>query len=329
LFFLSVLKKSPSLLVSARIAATWPLAVQAQQPVLPVVGLLRSTEPAESFLAAFRRGLSDSGYTDGTNVALDTRVAEGKRDRLSEFAADLVRKRVAAIVANTNGTPYAISATKSIPIVFVTGSDPVAAGFVQNLNHPGGNVTGVSFFHEGLGSKRLEILRELVPKAETVALLVDPDFLRAEAELRQLDMGGQALGQKVVVFKASNDREIDSAFTAIAQAKISAILVGGGEFLVSRRREIIQSAALHKIPAIYATRQHPEAGGLMSYGASNIDAWRRAGVYVARILKGEKPGDLPVELPIKFELVINLKTAKALGLDIPFHHQQRADELME
>jgi putative ABC transport system substrate-binding protein len=329
LFFLSVLKKSPSLLVSARIAATWPLAVQAQQPVLPVVGLLRSTEPAESFLAAFRRGLSDSGYTDGTNVALDTRVAEGKRDRLSELAADLVRKRVAAIVANTNAAPFAISATKSIPIVFVTGSDPVAAGFVQNLNHPGGNVTGVSFFHEGLGSKRLEILRELVPKAETVALLVDPDFLRAEAELRQLDMGGQALGQKVVVFKASNDREIDSAFTAIAQAKISAILVGGGEFLVSRRREIIQSAALHKIPAIYATRQHPEAGGLMSYGASNIDAWRRAGVYVARILKGEKPGDLPVELPIKFELVINLKTAKALGLDIPFHHQQRADELME
>jgi putative ABC transport system substrate-binding protein len=311
------------------VATTWPLAVQAQQAVLPVVGLLRSTEPAESFIAAFRRGLSDSGYTDGTNVMFDIRVADGRRDRLSELAADLVRKRVAVIVANTNGTPYAISATKSIPIVFVTGSDPVAAGFVQNLNHPGGNVTGVSFFHEGLGSKRLEILHELVPKAETVALLVDPDFLRAETELRQLDMGGQALGQKVVVFKASNDREIDAAFTAIAQTKVSAILVGGGEFLTSRRRQIIQSAALHRIPAIYVTRQHTEAGGLMSYGASNTDAWRRAGIYVARILKGEKPGDLPVELPTKFELVINLKTAKALGLDIPFHLQQRADEIIE
>jgi putative ABC transport system substrate-binding protein len=190
-------------------------------------------------------------------------------------------------------------------------------------------VTGVSFFTRTLGAKRLEILHELVPKAETVALLFDPDFFSAEAELRELDMGGRALGQKVVVFKASNDREIDAAFTAIAQAKVSAIVVSGGAFLTSRRRQIVQLAALHKIPAIYVERQHTEAGGLMSYGASNIDAWRRAGVYVARILKGEKPGDLPVELPIKFELVINLKTAKALGLDIPFHHQQRADELME
>jgi putative tryptophan/tyrosine transport system substrate-binding protein len=200
------------------VAATWPLAVQAQQPVPPVVGLLR-TEPAESFIAAFRRALSEAGYTDGTNVTLDIRVAEGKRDRLSELAADLVRKRVAVIVANTNAIPYAISATKSIPIVFVTGLDPVAVGFVPNLNHPGGNVTGVSFFTRTLGAKRLEILHELVPKAETVALLFDPDFSSAEAELRELDMGGRALGQKVVVFKASNDREIDAAFTAIAQAR--------------------------------------------------------------------------------------------------------------
>jgi putative ABC transport system substrate-binding protein len=191
------------------VAATWPLAVQAKQPVLPVVGLLRTTEPAEH-VAEFRRGLSDSGYTDGANVTLDIRVAEGKQDRLSDLAADLVRKRVAVIVTNTNATPYAISATKSIPIVFVTGRDPVAAGFVPNLNHPGGNVTGVSFFNEALTSKRLEILHELVPKAETVALLVDPGQLRAEADLRELDKGGQALGQKVLVFKASNDREIDA-----------------------------------------------------------------------------------------------------------------------
>jgi ABC-type uncharacterized transport system substrate-binding protein len=269
-------------------AVAWPLVVQAQQSVLPVVGLLR-TEPADSYIAAFRQGLSDSGYTDGKNATFDIRIAEGKLDLLSELAADLVRKRVAAIVANTNATPFAIAAAKSIPIVFVTGSDPVAAGFVPNLNHPGGNVTGVSFSTGALGSKRLEILHELVPKAETVALLVDPHYFRAEADQRELEKGSQALGQKVVVFKASNDREIDAAFTAIAEAKVSAMLVGGGEFLTSRRRQIVGSVALQKIPAIYVTRQHTEAGGLVSYGASVTDAYRRAGVYVARILKGERP----------------------------------------
>jgi ABC-type uncharacterized transport system substrate-binding protein len=311
------------------VAATWPLVAQAQQRVLPVVGLLRGREALPLNTAAFRRGLSDSGYSDGNNVTVDIRVAEGKRDQLSELAADLVRKRVAAIVTNTNATPFAIAATKSIPIVFVTGSDPVVAGFVPSLNHPGGNVTGVSFFNEGLISKRLEILHELVPKAETVALLVDPDFFRAEAELRELDKGGRALGQKVVVFKASNDREIDAAFTAITEAKVSAMLVGLGEFLSSRRRQIVQVAALHKIPAIYIGRQYTEAGGLMSYGASTPDAYRRAGVYVARILKGEKPGDLPVELPTKFELVINLRTAKALGITISPALVARADEVIE
>jgi len=308
-------------------AATWPIAVQAQQP-LPVVGLLRNTEAAE-WIAAFRRGLSDSGYIDGTNVTVDIRVAEGKRDRLSELAADLVRKRVAAIVVNTNAAPFAIAATKSIPIVFVTGSDPIATGFVQNLNHPGGNVTGVSFFNEPLGSKRLEILHELVPKAETVALLVDPDYFRGDAELRELKMGSQALGVKIVVFKASNDLEIDAAFTAIAQAKVSAMLVGGGAFLTSRRHQIVGLAALHRIPAIYVTRQHTEVGGLMSYGASTTDAYHGAAVYVARILKGEKPGDLPVELPTKFELVINLGTARALGLTVSPTLLARADHVIE
>jgi putative ABC transport system substrate-binding protein len=309
-------------------AAAWPLVARAQQPPMPVVGLLRGVE-ASYLTAAFRRGLSDSGYTDGNNVTVDIRVAEGTRDRLSELAAGLVRKRVAAIVGNSNTVPFAISATKSIPIVFVTGSDPVAAGFVPNLNHPGGNVTGVSFFNEGLISKRLEILHEIVPKGETVALLVDPDFFRAEAERRELDMGGRALGQKGVVFKASNDGEIEAAFTAIAQTKVSAMLVGLGEFLTSRRHQIVQLAALHKIPAIYIGRQYTEAGGLMSYGASTTDAYRRAGVYVARILKGEKPGDLPVELPTKFELVINLKTASALGLEVPPTLLARADEVIE
>jgi putative ABC transport system substrate-binding protein len=310
------------------VAATWPLAVQAQQPVLPVVGVLRTTEAAE-VIAAFRRGLNDSGYTEGNNVTVDIRVTENKRDRLSELAADLVQKRVAVIVANTNAAPYVILATKNIPIVLVTGSDPVAAGFVQNLNHPGGNVTAVSFFTGALGSKRLEILHELVPKAETIALLVDPDYFGAEADLRELDMGSRVLGQKIMVFKASNDQEIDAAFRAIVQAKVSAMLVVGGEFLTSQRRQIVALAALHKIPAIYVQRPYTEAGGLMSYGANATDAYHRAALYVARILKGEKPGDLPVELPTKFELVINLTTAKALGLDIPFHLQQRADELIE
>jgi len=305
--------------------AAWSIAVQAQQP-LPVVGLLRNTEAAE-WIAAFRRGLSDSGYIDGTNVTLDIRVAE--RDRLSDLAVDLVRKRVAAIVVNTNAAPFAIAATKSIPIVFVTGSDPIATGFVQNLNHPGGNVTGVSFFNEPLGSKRLEILHELVPKAETIALLVDPDYFRGDAELRELKMGSQALGVKIVVFKASNDLEIDAAFTAIAQAKVSVMLVGGGAFLTSRRHQIVGLAALHKIPAIYVTRQHTEVGGLMSYGASTTDAYHGAAVYVARILKGEKPGDLPVELPTKFELVINLGTARALGLTVSPTLLARADHVIE
>src|SRR4029450_266662 len=196
--------------------AMWPLAVQAQQPALPVVGLLRSSEIADFAIAAFRRGLSDSGYTDGKNVTVDIRVAEDKRDRLPELAADLVRKRVAAIVVNTDAAPFAISATKSIPIVFVIGSvDPVAAGFVPNLNHPGAKGNGGTFSTEGLFSKRLEILHDLLPNAETVALLVNPEYFRAEAELRELNMGGRALRQKFVVFKASNDREIDAAFTAI------------------------------------------------------------------------------------------------------------------
>jgi putative ABC transport system substrate-binding protein len=192
-----------------------------------------------------------------------------------------------------------------------------------------GDVTGVSFVTGALGPKRLEILHELVPKAETIAVLVDPDYFRAEVELRELDTGGRALGQKLVIFKASNDREIDAAFSAIAQAKLGAMLVGGGAFLTSRRRQIVQLAALHKIPAIYVTRLHTEVGGLISYSASVTDAYRRAGVYVARILKGEKVGDLPIELPTKFELVINLKTAKALGLTVPPTLLTAADDVIE
>jgi putative ABC transport system substrate-binding protein len=313
------------------VAAAWPLAARAQQPAMPVVGMLRSTAAADSerLVAAFRQGLSDSGYTEGKNFVIDFRWAEGNRDRLRGLAADLVSRRVAVIVANNYATPAVMSVTKSIPIVFVSGDDPVTAGFVRHLNRPGGNVTGVSFFTGSVAPKRLEVLHDLLPRAESVALLHDPNYPGAEAELRELEGAARAIGQKLVVSKVENEREIDAAFSAATQAGISALLVGAGAFLSSRRRQLVRLAALHKIPTVYTLRHDVEAGGLMSYGASNTDAYRRAGVYVSRILKGEKPGDLPVELPTKFELVINLKTAKALGLNVPPTLLDRADEVIE
>lgn len=309
-------------------AAVWPLTAHAQ-PQTPIVGVLRGTKAPEEYIEALRGGLGQSGYVDGKNVTIDIRDADGKRDRLSELTADLVGRRVAAIVANTDAVVTAIGATKTIPIVFVTGSDPVTAGFVRNLNRPGGNVTGVSFFSAALASKRLEILRELVPQAGTVALLVDPNFIRTDAEVREISAAGQALGLKIVVFRASTDRDVDAAFVAMAQGKVGGALVGAGEFLGRRYRQIVQSAAMNKIPSIHVQRLHSEAGGLLSYAASVTDAYRRAGVYIGRILKGEKAGDLPVELPTKFELVINLATAKALGLTVPRSLLARADEVIE
>jgi putative ABC transport system substrate-binding protein len=300
-------------------AVAWPVEAMAQQPALPVVGLLRSSKAADSqpLVAALRQGLRESGYIEGKNFSFAFRFAEGHRDRLPGLAADLVRLRVAVIVANTYATLALMSATKSIPIVFVIGGDPVIEGLVSNLNHPGGNTTGVNFFTIPAAPKRLGLLHELVPRAHTIAMLVDPHFRPAAGELAALKTSAQEIGLKIVAFKVENEREIDDAFSAMTQVGADALFMGSGSFFRGQQRQIVRLAALHKIPAIYQQGHFVEAGGLMSYGGDQLEAYRRAGDYVSRILKGEKPGDLPVELSTKFELVINLKTAKALGLTIP------------
>ena len=296
-------------------AAAWPLVVRAQQPTAPVIGFLRPTKAEQSghLVAAFRQGLRESGYP-GDKVSIEARWADGRAERLPKLAAELVALQVAAIVGQTEATLAAKAATTSIPIVFVIGTDPVAAGLVSSINRPGGNVTGVSFYDVPITGKRLALLRELVT---------------LEAETREIEAAARTLGQKIVTVKAGSEQEIDVAFSTIAKSGAGALLVGAGPFFNGRRNQLIGLAALHAIPASYVFSEMVEAGGLVSYGASQTDAYRRAAVYVARILKGEKPGDLPVELPTKYELAINLKTAKALGLTIPPSLLARADEVIE
>ena len=248
---------------------------------------------------------------------------------MPKLAAELVDLQVAAIVGNVDAALVAKAATTSIPIIFVSGSDPVAAGLVSSINRPGGNVTGVSFYDVPITGKRLALLRELIPNAEIIAVLQDANFFSLEAETREIEAAARTLGQKVVTVKAGSEQEIDVAFSTIAKSGAGALLVGAGPFFNGRRNQLIGLAALHAIPASYVFSETVEAGGLMSYGASQTNAYRRAGVYAARILKGEKPGDLPVELPTKYELAINLKTAKALGLTIPPSVLARADEVIE
>ena len=311
-------------------AAAWPLVARAQQPTVPVIGFLRPTKAEQSghLVAAFRQGLRESGYP-GDKVSIEARWADGRAERLPKLAAELVALQVAAIVGQTEATLAAKAATTSIPIVFVIGTDPVAAGLVSSINRPGGNVTGVSFYDVPITGKRLALLRELIPNAEIIAVLQDPNFSVLEAETREIEAAARTLGQKVVTVKAGSEQEIDVAFSTIAKSGAGALLVGAGPFFNSRRNQLIGLAALHAIPASYVFSEMVEAGGLVSYGASQTDAYRRAGVYAARILKGEKPGDLPVELPTKYELAINLKTAKALGLTIPPSVLARADEVIE
>jgi putative ABC transport system substrate-binding protein len=249
---------------------------------------------------------------------------------LPKLAAELVALKVAAIVGSVEAALAAKAATKSIPIVFVTGADPVTVGLVSSINRPGGNVTGVSFYAVPITGKRLALLRELVPKAETIAVLQDSNFsIHLETESREIESAARTLGQKIIVFKAGNEQDIDAAFSTAVQSGAGAILVGAGPFFNSRRSQLVGLAAFHAIPASYPLSGFVDAGGLVSYGASQTDAYRRAGIYLARILNGEKPGDLPVELPTKYELVINLKTAKALGLDVPASLIARADEVIQ
>jgi putative tryptophan/tyrosine transport system substrate-binding protein len=312
-------------------AAAWPLAARAQQPAMPVVGFLRSTPstPFMHLVAAFRQGLKDEGFIEGQNVSIEYRSADNQLDRLPGLAADLVRRQVAVIVANTPAAEAAKAATQTIPIIFVTGEDPVTTGLVTSLNRPSGNLTGVVFFASGhLGTKRLELLHELVPKGAIIAVLMDPSFA---TELPAVERAARALGRQllVMVMKAASERELDAAFSAMAQSGVGALLVGGGPFFMSQRSRLVALAARHAIPAIYDGRDHVEAGGLMSYGTSLTGAYRQAGLYAGRILKGAKTSELPVIQPTTFELVINLKTAKALGLTMPLIMQMTADEVIE
>ncbi len=313
------------------VAATWPLAARAQQSAIPVVGFLRPTraEDAGHLVAAVRQGLRESGYPND-KVVIESRWADGRVERLPKLAAELVSLQVAAIVGSVDAALAAKKATASIPIIFVTGADPVAVGLVSSISRPGGNITGVSFYDVPITGKRLAILHELVPKAEIIAVLQDPNFsVGLEAETREIEAAARALGQKIVTVKAGRAQDIDAAFSTAVQSGAGAILVGAGPFFNGRRSQLIGLAAFHAIPASYVLSGFVDAGGLVSYGASQTDAYRRAGIYVARILNGEKPGDLPVELPTKYELVINLKTAKALGLTVPPSLVARADEVIQ
>jgi ABC-type uncharacterized transport system substrate-binding protein len=298
-------------------AAAWPLAVRAQQPAMPVIGFLRSTTEAGSaqLVAAFRQGLKEAGIVEGQDVAIDFRWGDDQPDRLPGLAADLVRRQAAVIIGNVAATRAAIAATAAVPIVFVTGTDPIRTGLVANLNRPGGNVTGVVFTAVDLTAKRLGLLHELIPKSAS--------------QMRETEEAGRTIGRQVLIVKAADERDFAAAFGTIVQAGAGGLLLGGGPFFFSRRRQLATMAARHALPAIGQTRSFAEAGVLMSYGASVTDAYRRAGHYAGRILKGAKPADMPVELATKFDLVINLATAKALGLDVPDKLLALADEVIE
>jgi putative ABC transport system substrate-binding protein len=311
-------------------AAAWSLAARAQQPAMPVVGVLRSGGgvPTELFdrVTGFRQGLKQTGFVEGENVAIkDLHETE----RLPLVVADLVRQQVALIVGNTPAALAAKAATSTIPIIFVTGSDPVQFGLVASLNRPGGNVTGISFMSVELTAKQLGLFRDLRPAAARIAVLIDPKFPTTERLVSEVHAAASAVGQQVEFLHVRSEREIETAFTTLVQSGADGLFVGTGEFLTSNRELIVALAARYKIPAMYILREYVAVGGLMSYGTSVTEAWRRAGIYAGRILKGEKPGDLPVMLPTKFEFVINLKTAKAFGLTFPPGLLAIADEVIE
>src|SRR5215216_433166 len=312
-------------------AAAWPLAARAQQQAVPRVGFLDAGSAAERGpqVAAFRKGLAEGGYQDGQNVALEFAWAEGQYSRFAELAADLVRRGVSVIATPGSGTAAlaAKAATTTIPIVFGAGGDPVKQGIVATLNRPGGNATGVNFFTVELVAKRMQLLRELLPAAKRIAVLVNPTDPEGYQTLRDVEEAAGA--QQIVVLDVASGRDIDAAFARIAREQADAVLVAPGTFFNTRRVQLVVLAARHALPAIYPVRAYVDAGGLISYGTDILDAFRQVGVYAARILKGAKPADLPVVQSTKFELVINLNTARALGLEVPPDLLARADEVIE
>jgi putative ABC transport system substrate-binding protein len=314
-------------------AALWPLAARAQQPAIPVIGFIHilSPETVPRFVPAFQQGLKEVGYVEGQNLAVEYRWAQGRYDRLPGLVADLVRRQV-AVLAATGGDPspqIAKAATQTIPIVFTANTDPVAQGLVTSLNRPGGNVTGVTIFGPAAVTKRLQLLRDLMPQVVAIAYLMNPNNPNTEVELQAAQTAARSLGLQMLVLKAGTERELDTALATTVQQRAGALLVASDTFFVGRREQMVTFAARHQIPAIYYLREFAEVGGLMTYGNSLPDVYRHVGVYVGRILKGEKPGELPVMQSTKFELVINLKTAKALGLEVPPMLLARADEVIE
>jgi putative ABC transport system substrate-binding protein len=314
-------------------AAAWPVAARAQQPAMPVVGFLvgASRDGYAPLMASVREGLKETGFAEGRNVAIEYRWADNQYDRLPELAADLVRRQPAVIFV-TGGLVSAIAAkaaTATIPIVFAQGSDPVDYGLVASLNRPGGNVTGVTFYNTALGPKRIELLRQIVPRAAVIAVLMNPSHPSAGSDSKQLQEAGRTIGVQIEIVHAGSERELDDAFAKIAQLRADALIVHVDALFLSRSDKLVALAARHQVPAIYPQREFAAVGGLISYGTNAPHVYRQPGIYVGRILQGAKPADLPVMQPTKFELLINLKTAKALGLEVPPMLIALADEVIE
>jgi putative ABC transport system substrate-binding protein len=313
-------------------AAICPLAARAQQPSMPMVGFIRNTSPDESayLVTALRQGLKEAGYVDGKNITIEYRWAGGHQDRLPALADDFVRTQVAVIVAGGEAAIFAAkAATTQIPIVFVTGGDPVKLGFVSRLNRPGGTITGITFLSNTLRTKQLELLHELVPTASVIAMLVNPNIPNTDDHVKEQQLAARALGLSLQVIKAGGEADFEKAFASLTQLRAGALYIDGDSLFTGRRKQLVALTARYGIPTVFNDRESVTAGGLMSYGASTSDAYRQAGIYAGRILKGESAAELPVMQPTKFDLVINLKTAKALGIEVPTSMQLLADEVIE
>ncbi|HEX2171204.1 MAG TPA: ABC transporter substrate-binding protein [Dehalococcoidia bacterium] len=313
-------------------AAAWPLTARAQQPTMPVIGLLGGATATAwiPYVAAFRQGLSEAGYVEGRNVAIEYRWADGQYERLPAMAAELVHRKVSVLAAFTSPAALAAkAATATIPIVFSIIADPVQIGLVASLSRPGGNVTGMTYLQVEIGPKLLDLMHEVVPTATNMALLINPTSPNAETLSRNLQAAARRLGLQLHILHASTEGEIDAAFASLVQLRAGGLVIGGDVLMNTRSGQLATLALRHAVPTIYQSRVFAAAGGLMSYGGSATDSYRQAGVYAGRVLKGERPADLPIEQPTKFELLINLKTAKALGIEIPVAVLARADEVIE